>query len=284
MKTHWPDRSWLVGWGIVGCAGLLLLALARTPTAQGGNVDGDTFVLLPFKLSGVDAPDKLTRAEWDYLQRFVWDHEGPVPFLYNDGDKKGQDGRGNVTYGVGILLEPRTAVTKDHAAHFYNRKTGQAATVIDLQADYDFAAKTPRGKSLDPYAKGTVCRLKADVMADLMANTLKAKLAALLLVKDANDKELIFAQWDKFPSTAKIAMVSYAYGMLPTAKPKQRNSAPKLLAALHELKFDVAAKEISLSNLAYKKNKSHEALLLQADRVAKGAEVNAIPDKTDLSK
>jgi hypothetical protein len=250
-------------------------------SAQDADIDGDSYVSLKFKPSAVSAPKQLSADAWTYLQRLTWEQEAPIPFLYNDGDKMGKDGRGNVTYGIGILLEPRTAITQEVADRFHNRKTRKAASIVDLQNDYDFAAKTPRGDGgVNPYAKGTLCRIPQDKMTDLMANTLKLKLAALLSVKYPNDQPLS-SNFDKYPAQAKVCMISYAYGMIPTAVPGQKNSAPKLLTALQNLDFAAAADEVHLKNISERKNRAHKALLQNAAQIAKGGVRDSLPDSVD---
>ena len=125
-----------------------------------------------------------------------------------------------------------------------------------------------RTHRLDPYAKNTSHRMYLDKMADQMAKDLKAKLAALLGVAYANGTN-VSDNFDKFPTQAKIAMISYCYGMVPNATPKRKDSAPKLLAGLQDLDFAAAAKECTLTNVTSNKNFAHQRLLANADRIIK---------------
>jgi hypothetical protein len=173
--------------------------------------DGDTYVMPSFSLPSVSKPDELLQTAWEYLQQFAWEHEGPVPFMYNDGDSANPawGGKGAVTCGVGKLVEPRGAVSSVLDL-FYSRAGGvsQSADLPGLQEDYDFASTHPNPKAnsqaLDVYARGTKYRMHINKMTTKMAEDLKLKLIAMLAVAYPNG-QTVATNFDQFPSQAKIA-------------------------------------------------------------------------------
>ncbi len=199
--------------------------------------------------------------------RFSEPFEGVTTYLYLDS----REPRGLVTIGVGNLCPLALALTLPFCT-----PKGALATRSEVAAAWAAVDNAQSLKALGggAFAKLTTIRLsRADV--DRMVFS---KLDEM----DAELKSRVGSAWSRWPASAQLALLSWAWAVGPKAR------APRMFAALAQDDFVAASSEVEVNpkrGTILLRNAANVMLLRNAGFiVSRGLDVNTLEWRTDLAK
>ena len=151
----------------------------------------------------------LTATEKQTIRKKLEEYEGFVEHIYRDS-------KGFATVAVGHMMPDVKAAQQ---LTFYT-KQGSKATAAEIKADYDVVMKQPANRLAAYYKRFTVLTMKradADHLTDKHIDSFYKEL------------KLIYTDFDKFPSEAKLALIDIIFNVGMT---NLKNKWPTMNAAI----------------------------------------------------
>jgi len=151
----------------------------------------------------------LTPAEKQKIRKKLEEYEGFIDHIYRDS-------KGLATVAVGHMMPNVQAAQQ---LTFYTAK-GTRATPAEIKVDYELVMKQPANRLAGFYKRFTVLKMKSSD-ADLLTNK--------HIESFYKELKKIYADYDKFPSDAKLALMDLIFNV---GMPNLKNSWPTMNAAI----------------------------------------------------
>jgi GH24 family phage-related lysozyme (muramidase) len=164
------------------------------------------------------------------IRRTLDEWETPTLHMYLDSE-------GNVTVGIGTLLE---GISEAKGIPFYHRGSGTAATPEEIERAYGVIAAGSAGqKARKPQNKFSASHY--EFTTDLLISSPTAiKLRDAHINTNYADLQRIYPKFNTFPSEVKIALFDMAYNL---GARKLDTGFPNLKAAINRRDWRTAARE-----------------------------------------
>jgi GH24 family phage-related lysozyme (muramidase) len=182
--------------------------------------------------------------DYTRAKRLLEPSEGNISHMYRDTN-------GFVTVGIGNMLP---SVSAAQALPFVDRTTNNAATAVQIAADYAAVAAQPQAKAARfyrPFTKVDLPNVKIEELfrsrVDEFVDQLKAA----------------YPDFDTYPDGAKLALLDMAFNM-GTGKLKSLTEWPKLNAAIGKKDWATAAAQCNRPDANARRNSETKALFTSA--------------------
>lgn len=173
------------------------------------------------------------------LRRF----EGAIPWMYRDSSPDGY-----VTAGIGQLIP-----SISYALTLPWKVNDTAATPDEITRDFNTVKAALGGRMATYYAAMTQCRLDGPDMDALCLQTIQGK---------AEELNHALPRWTTYPEVVQEAVMDMAYNL--GARRFVGGMYPKMLLALGQSNWNVAAGESSRNGISKERNQEIAALIRSA--------------------
>jgi hypothetical protein len=197
-----------------------------------------------------EIPEGMLPQTFEYILAFTTSHEGDTPFMYNNWPLKNPTR--DVTVGIGLAINSEDQAASDEIRNMFRIKLNpdETASEDDMRTEFRRVFDLPR----------TATNLFSDyrdksplVMdRDAMLRKLQEKMLAFWQQKGQE-----FANLDRIPAQAQVALISYNYGL-------RLRGAPKMCKAVRDGDYLTAAAESNVPGWDAKKNEAHKVLFTNA--------------------